>query len=359
MSRTRPKSVRELTTSPQLGTRTKILDDKKFSSAVEFLRNKLVNALSENAKKILVLQKLDNQKSEYEELMELLTTMKESYLNQDWRRSLVLQETIIRSNKFHGFFRNEKEYKVNSYRFEQVMMYNNLRIYLVLVEWRDYEKIRLSLDDFEPIMESMKVQGKSTQILLKYVIMIGNWMFDWNESGILIPKRLTNELMTLMTKNARSYTIEKESDAVMATVNQVVDEFNLNVDYSKDKNSQHFNHVLMTRLGVEIPAFASGKFFIFKKLKDHSYFEMSYEADDVEYMTKFRLKRKHYFSCHKEFDHFVNQKFLLVDPKFPQNYPEDNDLFIEFERIYRFRCMEKNFDKFEPSLKCPYNKTLF
>lgn len=294
------------------------------------------------------------QMSQYKDFDILLESFKENgqhgYLSSDWRKTLAIHDLITTKNKSSPKKQND-HYKDPLYRFEQLKTLNSCKIFLILVEWRDYDLHSLSLEDCEPLIDQFMMF--SQPIRLKQVLIVGNWMIDWNETGVIIPKKLTNELYTTMERGLRSIPCSKSPDDIVEMLQLTVDDFNNFQDYSKEKNSYYFNNHLIRLLSKDIPSYHGSKGFLTRWLKDHSFYPFCFEHDSISFMTKFDIKRKTKFSSHKEFDHFVNTK-LICEDFFATLYPDDYELLIEFDKIYNTRFLEKRDSSDERSINCKF-----
>lgn len=316
----------------------------------DIIRSKLKEFLPPKKVDLLLKKKSLIFKNAFEELVDHLINMQDGYLTTDWNYTLKEIGAVMKSDLYHPYHKVFERLKQPKYLEEHLKSHNKL--YVLYSEKRDFTKEKLTESDFDPFLLTLPTRHDQEPIL-QISLVVGIWYVEFNETGIVIPKKLSNELLKFIQKDIKPYKIDKTFDEIANILIKMSFEYN-KLEFSKEHNSYHFMFDLMSALLGKVPDFSYSEARLQNTIRLQGSSLLTYECQpDIKFLEKFNIKKKHQFDNHREFDHFLNTKIFQVDPDFKKNYPEDFELFTKFEKFYKFRHMKGEDDACVPSQNCP------
>lgn len=172
-------------------------------------------------------------------------------------------------------------------------------------------------------------------------VLIGNWLIEWNNSGICLPRKCASKSAVL------SFGVE--SIGTLKNLNKVVDilaktivfwnsnrVYTTTIDNIKTQGDcQTFVDTLLHQLGVKVKFEGPmGEFISEMRAKGSSELKFKYSS---EFKKKFGLNGKDLvFRNHKHLDGFV-KGFLAKDPKFAQNHVHEYKYLRAIDKAYWIR----------------------
>lgn len=267
--------------------------------------------------------------------------LKISYLSTQWAETQKLESKIKMS------FRRKNTQRVDLQNAEETlgivsdrMFKGNVKIKIMIIDKNN--KVRPKKQGFinflSPVLSSIGNKKNQDVELYHTALMIGPWMFEWDESELCIPKKCVSSAAILTADVDEVYTLKNLEDKLEKLAEKVV-EWNVNMGYRKSNiinerygNSQDFVESVLEAIGVRLNLPEALSSFL-QKIKEKGSTKLEFTMNP-EFQKKFNQKESSIsFSTHSQLDHFV-EKLLEVDKNFMSNHRDDYLFLKSFDRPF-------------------------
>ncbi|KAG2387570.1 hypothetical protein C9374_001164 [Naegleria lovaniensis] len=185
-------------------------------------------------------------------------------------------------------------------------------------------------------------------------ILIGNWILEWNDSALCVPRRTLSKA-ALFCADLEPITTLEDLDVVINKLADVIVEWNTTKKYKPMGgnrciygNCQDFCEAVLARIGVDfrIKNPYVRHFFEQLKKKGSTDLKLYFQKEEAEvpnsFANKFKLlsasggSNSIKFATHEQLDQFV-LRCLRIDPEMKTNYPDVWSLLKGFDRAFWLR----------------------
>lgn len=212
-----------------------------------------------------------------------------------------------------------------------------------------------------PLLHTVDINTKYG--IFHSALLIGEWMFDWDDSELCIPKKLSSEL-ALFVVDIGTISILHQVDEVIDKIAKIIVKWNTKFEYSmipgKTKqhkgNCQEFVEDILNSINIK-PKFEGATALFLEKMRTQGKSEMVYETKDPELIKKFGFEKK-VFTTHEELDKFMIETERVFED-FELTHKQDYELLKCFDRAFWLRYYKTKKDEFCPhkegsNVRCPF-----
>jgi hypothetical protein len=171
-------------------------------------------------------------------------------------------------------------------------------------------------------------------------LMIGPWLFEWNETELCIPKKCISNA-AILSADIDSITSLENFEEKLDQLSEKIIEWNISMGYRKtvresDKsaygNSQDFVESLLSSMNVKLELPEPLTVFL-ENIKQNGFSKLEFTMNK-EFQKKFKQKTSSVcFSKHSELDDFV-QSLLLIDFKFMFDHKGEYQFLKSLDRAF-------------------------
>jgi hypothetical protein len=227
---------------------------------------------------------------------------------------------------------------------EQDQFVQDIKVKLVISEIVNTGTKRAIRQLVSPVLDRFHVLPEMG--LFHSGVIIGPWKIDWNDSSIVVPKKIIAGA-AVMTADLDSIHTLKQLEETVDKVAEVIVKWNIGKlyrDSGGDKklygNCQNFNDDLLHALGIKLEFTGPLKNYMDNlRTKGKCDMEFTLEPNFREF---FGMNFKSItFKTHLQLDQFV-EKLLAVDASFQTNYKSEWVLLKNFDRVYWLKHQKYN-----------------
>ena len=229
-------------------------------------------------------------------------------------------------------------------------------IKLIIVDQERDQKLKSSARKLLSPILSKFTSGKSISNfgMFHSSILIGNWILEWNDSALCVPRRTLSKA-ALFCADLEPITTLEDLDVVINKLADVIVEWNTTKKYKPMGgnrciygNCQDFCEAVLARIGVDFHIKNPYVRHFFEQLKKKGstdlklYFQKEEAVVENSFANKFKLlsasggSNSIKFSTHEQLDQFV-LRCLRIDPEMKTNYPDVWSLLKGFDRAFWLR----------------------
>eukprot|EP01080_Neovahlkampfia_damariscottae_P006933 gene6933-11096_t len=228
------------------------------------------------------------------------------------------------------------------------------------VENKIEKKLKIKLIITETLQNLSDNLGRQIISPVLNMLNISPWYFEWNDSGLCIPRKCSSKVALFTVDIGLLNSIEK-TDTTLDIISNVIVKWNTTKGYDrtpKDKkvygNCQHFIEDLLLKLNI-IPKFEGPLGLFIEKMKTKGVSELIFETQNKEFEKKFEIKKFTKFQTHKQLDEFV-LKLISKDMDFDIQYKSEYELLKGFDRAFWLRHYAKNENEIYQPLDLKFNE---
>lgn len=323
--------------------------------------------LSSNVDKMIMFAK---QISDPEEL-------KKTYLNTSWSDSVKLykekmdDDDIWKKQTKHDQFKSkddggdwstEKQIDDNTLNTlkEQDQFVQDIKIKLVISEIVNTPAKRAIRQLVSPFLDQMNVLPDLG--LFHSGIIIGPWKLDWNDSSIVVPKKIIAGAAVMTADLDHIHTLKKLEETV-DKIAHVICKWNVQKMYRDsggDKrvygNCQDFNDDLLHALGLKLDFSGPLKNYM-DNLRSKGKCDMEFTIEPNFRETFGIQQRSITFKSHEQLDKFV-EGLLAKEPSFETKYKSEWVLLKNFDRALWLKFQKFDTKEYIPHYKDEHRHTL-
>nr|CAG4718432.1 unnamed protein product [Naegleria fowleri] len=231
------------------------------------------------------------------------------------------------------------------------LLKQELKIKLIITEIASNSSQKTLRQFLSPVLHKMNVLPEIGWF--HSAILVGKWRLDFNDSSVVIPRKLVSQA-AVITTDIESITTMQDLNRVIDGMAKCICKWNRNITYKQtggDRvttgNCQDFVEDLLEHIGVKMNLSGSMKKFV-KRLRRTGKCSLVFEMDK-KFREYFKMETKRVkFKSHEQLDLFV-RKLLETCPTFSQTFPDEWILLQSFDRTYWLKHMTySHIDEYKP-----------
>ncbi|KAG2385999.1 hypothetical protein C9374_003148 [Naegleria lovaniensis] len=231
------------------------------------------------------------------------------------------------------------------------LLKQELKIKLIITEIASNSSQKTLRQFLSPVLHKMNVLPEIGWF--HSAILVGKWRLDFNDSSVVIPRKLVSQA-AVITTDIESITTMQDLNRVIDGMAKCICKWNRNIAYKQTGgdgvttgNCQDFVEDLLEHIGVKMNLSGSMKKFV-KRLRRTGKCSLVFEMDK-KFREHFKMETKRVkFKSHEQLDLFV-RKLLESCPTFSQTFPDEWILLQSFDRTYWLKHMTySHIDEYKP-----------
>ena len=169
-------------------------------------------------------------------------------------------------------------------------------------------------------------------------VLLGPWVFDWNKSGLCIPRKCVSNA-AIVVSDLEVFSTVTEIKKVLDILSEVIVHWNVNMNYAKQSsdlkkegNCQDFVMDVLNHLNIKMKLQGPMVHFLSTMKKQGSCI-MEFQMDET-FQSNFEIQSNVMkFHSHSELDKFVDY-LLDRESDFVMHYPGEWSLLKSFDRAF-------------------------
>jgi len=220
------------------------------------------------------------------------------------------------------------------------MFKGNVKIKIMIIDKNNKQRPKKQgfINFLSPVLSNIGNKKHLNEELYHTALMIGPWIFEWDESELCIPKKCVSTAAVLTADVDEVYTLKNLEEKLEKLAEKIV-EWNVNMGYRKSKiindrygNSQEFVESILEAIGVRLSLPESLAAFL-EKIKEKGTTKLEFTMNQ-EFLKKFNQKENPIsFSTHMQLDQFV-EKLIEIDKNFINNHRDEYLFLKSFDRPF-------------------------
>jgi hypothetical protein len=247
-----------------------------------------------------------------------------TYLSQDWMQTEKLEQKLRKSFRVEPL--SDTAVMIGSTLFQQYNR-NGFKVQIIILHNKRMQ--RFSQNFFSLLFGTQEPSG-----YMEYIpcLLIGPWIFQFDDSSLCIPKKLMSQQSIALVSDVDALLVIKDMDQYITKISKFVTHWNITKTYGKT-SSVDFIHAFLKNLeiDVKIPNYL-------QRILESSFegnLELKFVASP-EFMKETKLAQKQtVFKTHSQLDQFVTDLDTNLDlTKIQERFPDEYRLLKNFDRTF-------------------------